>query len=394
MNAAVVVDGVRTAIGRMGGSLASFRPEELGALAIQALQAKTKIDPELIEDVLMGLSNSWHAAYHPARWAALKAGLPYRVPGVTIERACASGLQALNFAALQIMAGCGEVYLAGGMECWSQTPWMLPRADAAYSIKPPQIIARETAPGPENVLMGLTAEKLAEQYGISRQEQDEFGLRSQQKALAAQAAGVFQEEIFPVSIPQPKGPAQAFAVDEHPRQTSLEKLSALPPAFKKDGTVTAGTATGRNDGAAALLVMSQEKAQALGYKPLARVVSFAVVGVDPKVMGIGPAYAIPKALRQAGLTMEQMEVVEINEAFAAQALACLRELDKQGQVIPEDRLNPNGGAIALGHPNGMTGARLALTLIRELERRQARYGLASLCVGGGQGIATIFERLD
>ncbi len=395
-NSAVIVDGVRTAIGRMGGSLATFRPEELGAFAIKALIEKTKIEPQTIDDVLMGLSNSWHAAYHPARWAALKAGLPYSVPAVTVERACASGLQALNFAAMQIMAGFGDIYVAGGMECWSQTPWMIARADAAYSIRPPQIISRETAPPPDHMVMGLTAESLAEMYRITRQEQDAFGFQSQLRYARAMQAGIFKEEIFPVAVPQRKGPPRDFDADEHPRETTLEKLSSLKPAFKKDGTVTAGTATGRNDGAAALLVMSMQKAEELGYQPKARFVTCATVGVDPKLMGIGPAYAVPQALDRAGLKMDDMDVIEINEAFVAQVLADIRELDRQHHHIDsdDDRLNPNGGAIALGHPNGMTGARLAITLINELQRRKGKYGLATLCIGGGQGMATIFERIQ
>lgn len=395
-NTAVIVDGVRTAIGRMGGSLAAFRPEELGAFAIKAIVEKTKIDPETVDDVIMGLSNSWHAAYHPARWAALKGGLPYSVPAVTVERACASGLQALNFASMQIMAGFGDIYIVGGMECWSQTPWMIARADGAYSLTPPQVISRETAPPPDHVLMGLTAESLADMYNITRHEQDAFGFQSQQRYARAMQDGFFKDEIVPVSVPQRKGPPQEFLIDEHPRETTLEKLAALRPAFKKDGTVTAGTATGRNDGAAALLVMSLQKAEELGYQPKARFVTCATVGVDPKLMGIGPAYAVPKALDMAGLKMDDMDVIEINEAFVAQVLADIRELDRQQHHIDpdDDRLNPNGGAIALGHPNGMTGARLALTLTNELQRRKGRYGLATLCIGGGQGLATIFERFE
>jgi len=394
-NIAVIVDGVRTPIGRMGGSLATYRPEELGAFAIKALIEKTKLDPQKIDDVLMGLSNSWHAAYHPARWAALNAGLPYSVPAVTVERACASGLQALNFAAIQIMAGFGDIYVAGGMECWSQTPWMIARPDAAYSFTPPRIISRETAPPPDHVVMGLTAESLAEMYDITRQKQDAFGFQSQTRCARATQAGVFEEEIIPVKSPQRKGPPVDFVIDEHPRNTTLEKLSSLRPAFKTDGTVTAGTATGRNDGAAALLIMSLQKAEELGYTPKARFVTCATVGVDPKLMGIGPGYAVPKALDQAGLKLDDMSVVEINEAFAAQVLADIRELDRQNHhIAPDDeRLNPNGGAIALGHPNGMTGARLALTIINELERNKGSYGLATLCIGGGQGLATIFERM-
>jgi len=392
-NEPVIVDGVRTAIGRMGGSLARFRPEELGALAIEALMKKTKLDPETIDDVFMGLSNSWHAAYHPARWAALKAGLPYSIPAVTIERACASSFQAIIFASLHIWSGFGEIFIAGGMESWSQCPWMIPRADAAYSFNPPQLITRETAPPPDNVPMGITAESLAKMYDVSRQEQDIFALRSQEHAFKAIESGIFREEIFPIPVPQKKGSAIIFDTDEHPRRTSMEKLRALKPAFAEDGSVTAGTSCGRNDGGVAVLVMSHKRAKELGYRPLARLISFASVGVDPKLMGIGPAFAIPKALNLAGLKIEDMNVIEINEAFAAQVLADIRELEKQGIRIDPEDINPNGGAIALGHPNGATGGRLAITLIRELHRREGQYGLASLCIGGGQGLATIFERI-
>ena len=394
MDDAVVVDGVRTAIGRIGGSLARFRPEELGALSIKALMEKTKLDPEIIDDVFMGLSNSWHAAYHPARLASLKADLPYRVPAVTVERACASSIQAVTFAALHIWSGLVDIYIAGGMESWSQCPWMIPRADAAYSFTPPQLLKREPAPPPEDVPMGLTAESLAKMYEIPREEQDAFGLRSQERAFKAIESGLFKEEIFPVSVPQRKGPPIIFDTDEHPRKTSLEKLSALKPAFQKDGTITAGTACGRNDGGVALLVMSLKRAKELGYKPLARFVTAAAEGVDPKLMGIGPAFSIPKALKQSGKKIEDMDVIEINEAFAAQVLADIRELEKQGIHIDPEEVNPNGGAIALGHPNGATGGRLVITLIQELHRRKGKFGMASLCIGGGQGLATIFERID
>jgi acetyl-CoA acetyltransferase family protein len=341
----------------------------------------------------MGLSNSWHAAYNPARWAVLKAGLPYSLPGVTVERQCSSGLQAINYAATQILAGLGEVYIAGGMESWSQCPWMLPRAEEAYSFTAPQILRRETAPTLEDSLvMGVTAENLVEKYKITREAQDEFGLRSQERAFKAIRAGFFKEEIIPLIIPQRKGQI-FFNTDEHPRETSMEKLRALAPVFKKNGTVTAGTSSGRNDGSAAVLMMTADKAKELGCQPLARWVTCAVVGVDPKIMGIGPAYAMPKALKRAGLKMQDMEVVEINEAFAAQVLACLKELEAQGHPVDGERLNPNGGAISFGHPNGMSGTRLAIFAINELKRRNGRYGIASLCIGGGQGLATIFERL-
>jgi acetyl-CoA acetyltransferase family protein len=393
MRDVVIVAGVRTAIGRMGGTIARYRAEELGAFALRGIVDKTGIDPLQVEDVIMGLSNSWHAAYNPARWAVLKAGLPYSLPGVTVERQCSSGLQAINYAATQILAGLGDVYIAGGMESWSQCPWMLPRAEEAYSFNPPQILRRETAPTPEDSLvMGVTAENLVEKYKITREEQDEFGLRSQERAFKAIRAGHFKEEILPLIISQKKGQI-IFDTDEHPRETSMEKLRALAPVFKKNGTVTAGTSSGRNDGSAAVLMMTAGKAKELGYQPLARWVTCAVVGVDPKIMGIGPAYAMPKALKRAGLKMQNMEVVEINEAFAAQVLACLKELEAQGHPVEGERLNPNGGAISFGHPNGMSGTRLAIFTINELKRRQGRYGVASLCIGGGQGLATIFEGL-
>jgi acetyl-CoA C-acetyltransferase len=394
MREAVVVDGVRTAIGKMGGSLARYRPEELGAFAIKALVEKTKVNPEIIDDVFMGISNTWNAAYHPARWATLRSGLPYRVPAVTVERACASSLQAMVFGALHIWANVGDVFIAGGMESWSQCPWMLGRADEAYAFTPPQILKRETAAPPDEVPMGLTAESLAEMYGVTREEQDGFGFRSQERALKAIESGIFKEEIFPVAVPQKKGPPVVFEVDEFPRRTTLEKMRSLSPAFKKDGTVTAATACGRNDAGSACLVMARERAEQLGYKPLAKLVAFAAVGVDPKLMGIGPAFAIPKLLKQTGMKIEQMDVIEINEAFAAQVLADIKELDRQGIHIDPEAINPNGGAIALGHPNGATGVRLAMTLVRELHRRKGRYGLVSLCIGGGQGLATLFERIE
>jgi acetyl-CoA C-acetyltransferase len=393
MKEVVIVAGVRTPIGRVGGTIAKYRPEELGALALRGLVDKTGIDPNIIEDVVMGLSNSWHAAYNPARWAVLKAGLPYSVPGVTVERQCSSGLQAINFAATQIMAGLGDVYIAGGMESWSSTPWMIPRSSEAYSLTAPKILVRETAPNPEDQLvMGITAENLVVKYNISREEQDDLGLKSQQRAFRAIRGGYFKDEIIPVKVQQKKGEI-VFDTDEHPRETSMEKLAALPPAFKKGGTVTAGNSSGRNDGSAAVLVMTMEKAKELGYTPQVRWVTCGVAGVDPKIMGIGPAFAMPKALKRAGLKMSDMDVIEINEAFAAQVLGCVKELDAQGHTVDPEKLNPNGGAIAFGHPNGMSGTRIAIFAMNELKRRNGRYAICSLCIGGGQGLATIFEKL-
>ena len=395
MREVVIVDGVRTAIGRMGGTIANFRAEELAAITIGGLVKKTKIDPQEIEDVIVGIALSWHAAVNLARWAVLKAGLPFSVPGLTVERQCGSGLQALALAAQRIQAGDGEVYIAGGTESHSTFPYKVARPTQPYQYNPPGFIGWETAPLPEwNLVMGITAENLADQWKISREAQDEFSYHSQMRAVKAIQSGRFKEEIIPVMVPQKKGDPKPFEVDEHPRTDSApEKLVQLPPVFKKGGTVTAGNSSGLNDGAAALLILSGEKARSLGYKPLARLVSSAVVGVDPRTMGIAPAYAIPKALNRAGLKFDQMDVVECNEAFAAQALAVVKELENQGMKVDREKLNPNGGAIALGHPNGMSGARLALTLIRELHHRNGKYGVASLCIGGGQGIAAVFEKI-
>ena len=395
MREVVIVDGVRTAIGRMGGTIANFRAEELAAITIGGLVKKTKIDPQEIEDVIVGIALSWHAAVNLARWAVLKAGLPFPVPGLTVERQCGSGLQAIALAAQRIQAGDGEVYIAGGTESHSTFPYKVARPTQPYQYNPPGFISWETAPLPEwNLVMGITAENLADQWKIGREAQDEFSYHSQMRAVKAIQSGRFKEEIIPVMVPQKKGEPKPFEVDEHPRTDSApEKLAQLPPIFKKGGSVTAGNSSGLNDGAAALLIMSGEKARSLGYKPLARLVSSAVVGVDPRLMGIAPAYAIPKALNRAGLKLAQMDVVECNEAFAAQALAVVKELENQGMRVDREKLNPNGGAIALGHPNGMSGARLSLTLIRELHHRNGKYGVASLCIGGGQGIAAVFEKI-
>ncbi len=395
MHEVVIVDGVRTAIGRMGGSLANLRAEDLAALVIEGVVKKTKIDPLEIEDVIMGIALSWHSAVNLCRWAVLKAGLPFSVPGLTVERQCGSGLQAVVLAAQRILAGDGEVFIAGGTESHSTFPYKVARPTQAFQYNPPGFINWETAPRPEwNLVMGITAENLAEQWKVSREWQDEFSYHSQMRAIKAIQSGRFKEEIMPVMVPQRKGDPVAFEVDEHPRaDTAIDKLSKLAPVFKKGGTVTAGNSSGLNDGAAALLIMSMDKARSLGYKPLARILSSAVVGVDPRIMGIAPAYAIPKALQRASVIFDQVDVMECNEAFAAQTLAVVKEMENQGMKVNLENLNPNGGAIALGHPNGMSGARLTLTLIRELQRRNGKYGVASLCIGGGQGIAAVFEKL-
>jgi acetyl-CoA C-acetyltransferase len=394
MGEVVIVDGVRTPIGRMGGALSAFRPEELAALAIKGLTEKTNLDPGLVDDVIIGHACTNHSAVNIGRWAALKAGLPITVPGQTVERQCGSALQAINTAVAFIKAGFGDVYIAGGCESWSRQPYLMERQEHPFSLLPPAWITRSVGPTQEtDVPMGIIAEVLAEEYGISREEQDQFGLRSQKRAFAAIEAGYFREEIVPVAIPQRKGGPVIFDQDEHPRKITLEKLATLSPAFKKDGTVTAGTSSGLNDGGVALLVMAQEKCKEMGWKPLGRFVGCALVAVEPKYMGIAPVGAVRKVLEQARLKLEDMDVVECNEAFASQTLAVMKILEQEGHAVDQEKWNPNGGAIAFGHPNGMSGGRLTLAVLHQLKRIGGRYGLATLCIGGGQGIATIFERV-
>ena len=368
MKEVVIVGGVRTAIGRMGGTIARFRPEELGAFALRGIVDRTGIDPAMVEDVVMGLSNSWHAAYNPARWAVLKAGLPYSLPGVTVERQCSSGLQAMNFAATQILAGLGDIYIAGGMESWSQCPWMIPRAEEAYSFTPPQILRRETAPTPEDSLvMGVTAENLVAKYKISRAEQDSFGFRSQERAFRAIRAGYFKDEIIPIILAQKKGQI-FFDTDEHPRETTLEKLAALSPVFKKDGTVTAGTSSGRNDGAAAVLMMTARKPKIWDTAP-------GPMGHLRRGRGGSENYGYRPGLchaqsSEAGRTENVGHGRHRNQRSLCRAGSGVREgFGGPGPSLDMEKLNPNGGAIAFGHPNGMSGTRLALFAIQELQRR-------------------------
>ncbi|MCX7636090.1 MAG: thiolase family protein, partial [Syntrophales bacterium] len=333
MEEVYIVAGVRTPIGRMGGSLAGFRPEELAALVLEGLIKKTGIDPAMVDDVLIGHACTNHAAVNIARWAVLKAGFPPTVTAQTIERQCGSALQSVNSAAMAIMAGYGHVYIAGGCESWSNQPYLMERQKTPYSLVPNAFLTREVGPTPEtNAPMGIVAEILAQEWDISREEQDAYALRSQTQAIAAIERGYFQEEIVPVAIPQRKGEAVIFARDEHPRPTTLEKLAALPPAFQRGGTVTAGNSSGLNDGAVAILVMSGKRCAELGLQPLGRFVACALAGVEPKYMGIAPAYAIPKALARAGLQLADMDIVECNEAFAAQTLAVMKELTKQGHA--------------------------------------------------------------
>ncbi len=395
MKEVVVVDGVRTPIGRMGGALARFRPEELAAFALRGLKDRMKFDHALVEDILVGHACTNNAAVNIGRWASLKAGFPQSVPAQTVERQCGSALQTINTAAAYILSGFGDVYIAAGCESWSRQPYMMERQESPYSLAPPSWITRQTGPDDEtNISMGIIAEILAEEFNITRQEQDAFGLRSQDLALQAIREGLFKDEIVPVEVPQKKGSPVIFDTDEHPRETTIEKLGQLKPAFKKDGTVTAGSSSGMNDGGVAVLLMSADRAAELKVTPRARFITSALGAREPKYMGIAPVIACEKALKSAGLKLEDMDVVECNEAFASQTLAVMRLLEKNGHRVLPERWNPHGGAIAFGHPNGMSGGRLAIAVVNELHRINGRYGLATLCIGGGQGIATIFERIE
>ncbi len=386
----VVIDAVRTPIGRYGGALASVRPDDLAAPVVKALLDRPGADAARIDDVLLGAANqSGEDNRNVARMAALLAGLPVEVPGATLNRLCGSSLQAINSAAQAIAWGDGDVMIAGGVESMTRAPFVQLKAEKPYE-RPPQMWdttigwrminprMKELYPP---ISLGETAEKVAEQYGITRAEQDAFALASQQRTKAALDRGSFDDEIVPVAD---------VRTDEHPRpDTTLETLAKLKPAFKKDGTVTAGNSSGINDGASALLLCEAATAKRLGLRPLARIVSSGVAGVHPDVMGLGPIPASRRALERARLRMNDIDLVEINEAFAAQSIACLRDLE-----IDPAKANVNGGAIALGHPLGASGARIATTLLHEMRRRGARYGLATMCIGVGQGITTIFERLD
>ncbi len=402
MSHAFLIDGVRTPIGNLGGALASVRADDLGAHAIRALLARhTALDPASITDVIMGCANqAGEDNRNVARMALLLAGLPVTVPGETVNRLCASGLSAVAGAARGIRAGEGDVYVAGGVESMTRAPYVLSKGATPFArdmqlfdtsigwrfVNP----AMKAAHGTDS--MGETAENVAAQYGISRGDQDAFALRSQQRAAAARAEGRLAVEIAPVEITGKKGTTRVEQDEFIRPDTTLEILGKLKPAFRHDGkgSVTAGNASGLNDGAAALLLASERGMKETGLTPLARVVASAAAGVEPRIMGMGPVPSTRKALALAGLTIAQMDVIELNEAFAAQGLACLREL---GVADDDPRVNPNGGAIALGHPLGMSGARLALTAARELERRKGRYALCTMCIGVGQGFALIIERV-
>jgi 3-oxoadipyl-CoA thiolase len=413
MRDVVFIEAVRTPVGRHGGVLLSVRPDDLAALVIKEIVTRTAIDPSIIEDIYLGCTNqAGEDNRDVARMAALLAGLPYSVPGVTINRLCASGLDAINQAARAIRCGEGDVFIAGGVESMSRAPWSVPKTDRAFpwgnvTMYDTTIGWRFPNPKMEAIIplesMGETAENIYDETGISREEQEAFAFESQRRAADAIESGRFRDEIVPVPIPQRKGPPLSVDTDEHPRikisedgkvqlTTSIESLANLRPAFREDGAVTAGTSSGINDGAAALLLMSEEKADELGLEKMGRWVTSAVAGVNPRTMGYGPIPATRKALQRAGLTVEDLDLIELNEAFAVQALACIKELN-----LDLAKTNVNGGAVALGHPLGCTGARLMVTLLHEMRRRalqgeKMRYGLATLCVGVGQGCATIVER--
>jgi 3-oxoadipyl-CoA thiolase len=398
MKTAYVIDSVRTPIGKYGGSLSSIRPDDLLAHIIRALLRRNPgLDPAGIEDVIAGDANqAGEDNRNVARMGALLAGLPVAVPGSTVNRLCASGLQAIMDAARAIMCGDGDVYIAGGVESMTRAPFVMGKASHAFNRSAEifdstigwRFVNKKLAEQYHPFSMGETAENVARQWQVSRTEQDEFGLQSQERYFAAQQAGKWADEIIPVEILGGKEEKIYFDRDEQPRQTSMEKLAALRPAFLKDGTVTAGNAAGINDGAAALLMASEDGIRKYGFKPVARIVSMAVAGVDPSVMGIGPIPATQKALARAGLHVKDLDLVELNEAFAVQALVCMRELGLVGKKV-----NVNGGSIAIGHPLGCSGARISTTLMHEMKRREMRYSLASMCVGVGQGAAIVYEKL-
>jgi 3-oxoadipyl-CoA thiolase len=397
---AYIVDAVRTPIGKFGGSLSSVRPDDLAALVLrELLRRNPSLDKSAVEDVIMGAANqSGEDNRNVARMAALLAGLPVTVPGSTVNRLCASGLQSIVDAARAIKVGEGDVYLAGGSESMTRAPFVMAKSETAFAR---DFMAHDTTLGWRFVnqrlaklffpyTMGHTAENVAKQFNVSREDQDAFAFESQRKYHRAAEKGRFRKEIVPVFLPQPKGDAALFDTDEQPRVSTLEKLATLKPAFQPDGgTVTAGNAAGINDGAAAVLLVSDDALKRYNLKPMARIISSAVAGVDPAIMGMGPVPATRKVLERAGLTLADMDLIELNEAFASQSVAVIRELG-----LDVSKVNVNGGSIALGHPLGSSGARIVATLMHEMQRREGvRYGLATMCVGVGQGVAMVFEKM-
>ncbi|MFX3674000.1 MAG: acetyl-CoA C-acetyltransferase [Paenisporosarcina sp.] len=388
----VIVSAVRTAIGSFQGSLKDVPATKLGALVIKEALVKAGIEPNQVSEVIMGNVLQAGLGQNPARQASIFAGLPDTVPSMTINKVCGSGLKAIHLATQAILSGDSDIVVAGGMENMSQAPYLLKNAREGFRMGDQKVVDSMISDGLwcafNDYHMGITAENLCDRYGISREEQDEFSARSQQRAVKAIEAGKFKEEIVPVEILQRKGDPIIFDTDEYPKQGSTaEKLAGLRPAFKKEGSVTAGNASGINDGAAAVVVMSKEKADELGLTPLATIIANASAGVDPSVMGIGPVQAVKNVFQKSGLSMADMDLVEANEAFAAQSIAVDREL-----AFNHDKLNVNGGAIALGHPIGASGTRIFVSLLHEMIKQDAKTGLATLCIGGGQGVATIIKR--
>jgi 3-oxoadipyl-CoA thiolase len=395
-----IVSAVRTPVGRYGGALARVRPDDLAATVIKAAVERSGVVAQDIEDVVLGAANqAGEDNRNVARMAALLAGLPIEVAGQTVNRLCGSGLQAINSAAHAIMAGDGDAFVAGGVESMTRAPYVMAKAESAYERGPREVFDttlgwRFTNPRLAEMYypysMGETGENVADRCGVTREEQDEFALRSHQRAVRAIEEGRFAHQIVPVMVPQPKGEPLVIERDEHPRpDTSMEALARLRPTFREGGSVTAGNSSGINDGASATVVVASDFARRHGLAPLARVVSTAVAGVDPAVMGLGPIPATRKALERAGLSLDDLDLIELNEAFASQSIVCMRELG-----LDPEKVNVNGGAIAIGHPLGMSGARLVTMLAHELQRQGKRYGLATMCIGVGQGIATVIERID
>jgi 3-oxoadipyl-CoA thiolase len=395
-----IVEAVRTPIGRYGGALAAVRPDDLAALVLRAVVDRAALEPALVEDVILGCANqAGEDNRDVARMAVLLAGFPVEVGGLTVNRLCGSGLQAINSAAHAIAVGDGDVFIGGGVESMTRAPYVMAKAAGPWDRGPRELedttlgwrfVNPKLAESHYPYSMGETAENVAERWGVDRERQDAFALQSQQRAVAAIEAGRFDDQIVPVEVTGRKGDTTVISRDEHPRaDTSAEALAKLRPAFKREGgSVTAGNSSGINDGASAVLVVEARRARELGLTPLARVVSTAVAGVDPAVMGIGPIPATRKALERAGIGVADLDLIELNEAFASQSLVCIDELG-----LDPDRVNVNGGAIALGHPLGMSGGRLVTMLTHELRRTGGRYGLATMCIGVGQGIATVVERI-
>lgn len=400
MPEAVIVDAARTPMGRYGGILKDIRPDDLAAHVIAKLIARNQLDKDAIEDVILGCTNqAGEDCRNIGRNASLLAGIPDSVPGATVNRLCGSGLEAVNQAARAVGADEGDLFVAGGVEVMTRAPLVMPKGGMPFArgdVTVYDSVLGWRFPNPRMgelyplISLGETAENVAEKYSVSREQQDAFGLESHRNAVAAQKAGRLDDEIIPVATPRRRGDPATHNRDEGPRpDTSMEQLASLRPAFAKDGTVTAGNSSPLSDGAAAIIVASRNKAETLGLKPMARIVSSAVAGVDPAFMGLGPIPASQKALARAGLSADQLDLIELNEAFASQSLACLKELG-----LDPDKVNVNGGAIALGHPLGCSGARIVTTLVHEMKRRGSRYGMATMCIGVGQGIATIVERTD